>query len=283
MATQAAVKEYAINSAYTQQVEEGGAAYPSIMASDYQPKMTTKVTMGLPEASWDMLSNEGQVLLEATMSEAAFGEEVVGFYTPKAVRWIILNLPGLFVVDDEGNVERLERGMKLAGSGKKTLAKMFMCAIVGEQIILDDEGLPQVFSINLKSSKTALIGKAVDKEGSGSVWALNKALRAHWKGGKGSWYTQQVTVELTAKPEKFTSKSNDQSSIGVMFSLEGGARILSEENQAGIHDLLQDKELQATMADPFNISGRVSESALESVTIEDEAGEAIDEIDGIPF
>jgi len=243
-----------INSAYTETVEETGIKYPALQASDYRPKLNAKLTVGIAASSWELLIESAVAALSADKTEAQFGDEVTDFFTPKEVRWIVLGLPNLFVTDKERNYEHLTRGMKLAGTDKKTVAKLFLVAIVGEILILDDLGHPQVFTLNLKSTKTRLIGKNQDKEGAGTLWSLNNALRKKMEGGKGSWYTSQFSIEIEAKPEKFTSAINDESSIGVMFHLAGGARILSEANQKAVFELLQDKDLRQTMKDPFHIS-----------------------------
>ena len=273
--------EYRLNSAYVQEMEEGGAQYPSIMADNYEPsKLKDNVFVGLPENSWDMLSEAAQLQLAGVIAgkglgllpenlaavmatiecegEFATSHEVFTIIPTTNIRWIVLSKPALFAVDKEGNYSRLVKGEKLKAAGKNTIARLYLAAITGDKLVLDEDESPQIFTLNLKSTKTQLIGKAIDKVGSGTLSALNNGLQKHYK-TKG-WLGGLVSVEINAVTHKFdyTDGGAAKSSIGVMFVLGKGAKIIPEDCQKAIFDRIND-ELKETMKDPFNVSSQIQE------------------------
>ena len=285
--------EYALNSAYVQEMEEGGAQYPSIMADNYEPsKLKDKVFLGFPENSWDMLCESAQLQLAGVVSgqglgllpeslaavmaaivcegEFATSHEVFTIVPATNVRWIVLGKPGLFAVDKEGNYSRLIKGEKLKSAGKNTIARLYLAAITGDKLVADEDGEPQIFTLNLKSTKTKLIGKPTDKPGSGTLSALNNGLQKHYK-TKG-WLGGLVSVEINAVTHKFdyTDGGAAKSSIGVMFTLGEGAKIIPEDCQKAIFDRIDD-DLKATMKDPFGVSSSVASQAQ---PVEDDENEA---------
>lgn len=242
-----------LNTAYAVQQEQDWVSYPALQATDYRPRsLKDSIGLGFSEESFELLSDDAKQRLNCSEVECYFSAEDSGIvHVPAEVRWVLLNIPKLFVQNEDGSHEHLARGMKLSGTGRKTCARMFLAAIVDEDLILDEDGKPQVFRLNLKGTKTNLIGKTSDKEGSGTIAALNRGLQKHYK-VKGQ-LLHLVSVQLTAVAHKFVSRTSSESSLGVYFSLGSGARPLTEENQKRIFDLLQDEDLKQSIADPFGI------------------------------
>lgn len=201
------------------------------------------------------------------------------FVFPDGCRFVILGIPKVFIYDKEtGEYSHPQRGVRLAGTGKVTATRIPMAVIKPNgEFILDGEGQPQVFTLKLTSSKTALLnGDKYDPEFK-SITGLNKALQAHFKKSRAS-LTHLVSVGLGVAPKKFTSRQGDQSSIGIMFTLEGNAKPLPESDQGLTFALVAQEDFKAFLADPFRLKAQQAK-ADEDANATVEGGINVDDID----
>lgn len=265
-----------INASYAVELEEGGVSYPAIQGTTYQPRtLKEAVQLCLSADSVDLLVDPACAGWE--MVECNFGDEDVPmFVIPKECRFVILGIPKVFIYDKEsGEYSHPQRGVRLAGTGKVTATRLPLAVIKPDgEFILDGEGQPQIFTLKLTSSKTALLnGDKFDPEFK-SIQGLNKALQAHFKKSRAS-LTHLVSVALGVAPKKFTSRQGDQSSIGIMFTLEGNAKPLPESAQALTFALVAQEDFKAFLADPFRLKAKTEDDA--NTTVEGEIN--VDDID----
>jgi hypothetical protein len=148
---------------------------------------------------------------------------------------------------------------------------------VGDEVLLNDEGEVQIFTLKMTSNKTALIGGYNDKDFGVSrnaegktLTALNAGLEAHYN--TSGWLTHLVSVDLVAYPYVFTSSSSKESSMGIRFGLEGNARPLSQASQELAFNVCTNPKFQVKFSDPFGLNQK--DSADRAVPISE---------DDIPF
>lgn len=249
-----------LNLAYAVPMEEVGASYPALQAMDYRPtRVNQEVPMCLSEDSFGMLDETYVATLGSDPDLAYYGEDEVSiFKLPAGVRFTLLGIPGLFVYDKaDGSYWRLTRGLKLKGTSKVTATRLpLLMLLPNGSFVLRADGNPQVFTLKLTSTKTKLLqGDKKDAEFK-SIYGLNDKLKAHY-GVKGQSLTHLVSVSIKAMSRKF-SNGND-SSLGVMFEFEGGAKKLPEALQKQTFELLQDETVQQLIKDPFGLDSKPNE------------------------
>ncbi len=74
-----------------------------------------------------------------------------------------------------------------------------------------------------------------------------------------------ASVQLVVRPKEFHSSSQNTSSLGVMFYLEGNAKALTEEQQKEVFELNNEEEIQEVFNDPFRLK---QSKASEDETVE---------------
>lgn len=278
--------ELTINKQYAIEDESRGQSFPALQATDYQPKNSkVVVNIGLSDESTGMLTDDAIFKLKFETETVSYGETEVTLHIPTSeVRWVIVGRPKLFLFDkDNGEYSLLQKGQKLKGTKKVTIAKLFLGCVCNGELLLTDEGKPQLFTLNLKSSKTALIGGYRSQPGDGTIESLNKGLNKHYD-CKG-WLTHLVSVDIKAVPERFTSGSGE-SSLGIKYVLEGSARILPEEQQKMMFEVANDREIKEIINDPFRVGSpsqaqeqpSSQQSSSQTETVEEEI-----DYDEIPF
>jgi hypothetical protein len=280
-----AVQEATINTKFAIQVEGEGQMFPVLQADCYLPRsMGEEISIGLGEDSFDMLSKDARSRLDVASSVATFGDDEVLFFSlPSELRVVVLGKPKLFVVNKDTNkYGNLTAGMVLAGTKNVTIAKMFMLLLdKNGDFVLNSEGNPQVFTLNLKSTKTALIGNSKSKPGDGTLTSLNNALCKHYK-TKGS-LLHLVSLNLVAKPHRFTSASNAKdSSLGIMFAIQSN-KVLPDAMQELAFNVATDKTLLRVMADPFGVNRSSSNARQGDDEIEESHDENDVSMEEIPF
>jgi len=260
--------------------EQSGQQYPAIQVSEYQPKnLKGEVRLVLSEASVDLMNPDfiPRVAIASESCDYGSGDALMFAIEPTA-RFVILAMPKTFAMDKETKeVFSLQKGQKLKDLNRVTASKLFLSMVIADEIVLNNDGTPQVFTLKLTSTKTALIGGDRDEKGSATIHSLNKSLESHF-GAKRQWLTHLVSVSLKVKPEKFTSAINGKSSNGVLFFLEGGARALPSENQKLTFDLVSSDEFKELAKDPFRLNSKTQtlEESFEAVTESSDPN-------GIPF
>ncbi|MGL5061694.1 MAG: hypothetical protein ACRC62_17125 [Microcoleus sp.] len=245
--------------------DQSGSRYPAIMADDYKPKnLKTAVKLGLTQDGIDLLSDISGLLLPEQI-EVSYNdgkvEEIFQAFAP-GVRWVILAQPRLFAINKEtGDISKLAKGM--SERGEVSISKVLLACLVGGTLLLDEEGLPQIFTLKLKSSKTSLIGNSRDKDGGvkdnkgkSTIAALNNAVRASCKGAaKNAWVAHLASVELGAIAELFESKPDakgkTQSSMGIRFVFGEGAKKVPDAAAKQIVEFISTEEFKTFALNPF--------------------------------
>ena len=254
-------------------------SFPALQANCYQPSsMKQEISLCLSDESMGKLDPDSIKALGIKLSTAEFGDSEVNVgLLPSDVRWVVLAAPKLFCTDKSTNeVFRLERGVSLRDTGRVTISRVLLAAVdADEKLLLDASGAVQIFTLNLKSSKSALIGSMREPDagvarnnGHRTICSLNKAMREHYKQPR-AWLVHLASVELKAIPEMFKSRVSGESSKGIRFVLgDGNAKVLSEEQQKKIFDLVSSEDFKELAADPFRLSAKKSEEIKAEVTIE---------------
>jgi len=247
-----------------QEGEGGGLRYPAIMADTYKPANTkTKVMLGLTEPHLDLLDDRADGLVGAAVS-IEYGEDVEQFSPiSDGVRWVVLAQPRLFAENQETKeISTLTKGM--SDRGEKTVSKVLLGCLVNDKLVLDSEGLVQIFTLKLKSTKTNLIGNRTDKDGGvaknadySTIASLNNAVRANCKGAaKNAWVAHLASIELLAVSELFTKSGGDgkkkaDSSMGIRFIFGEGAKQVPREEAKKIVELISTEEFKEFAKNPF--------------------------------
>ena len=101
-------------------------------------------------------------------------------YQIKDLRWVFLTIPKVFLLDKKTKqISYPERGIKLAGTSKVTIAKCFLACISGDNLVLDVDGLPQIFTLKLTSTKTQLIGNLDNQGETHTLNSINTSLQKY--------------------------------------------------------------------------------------------------------
>ena len=252
------------DSSLAQEGEGGGLRYPAIMADTYKPANTlTKVVLGLTEPHLDLLDDRAEGLVRGAVP-IEYGEDVEQFSPiSDGVRWVVLAQPRLFAENQETKeITSLTKGM--SDRGEKTVSKVLLGCLVGGKLVLDSEGLVQIFTLKLKSTKTNLIGNRADKDGGveknagySTIASLNNAVRANCKGAaKNAWVAHLASIELLAVSELFTKSGGDgkkkaDSSMGIRFIFGEGAKQVPREEAKKIVELIGTEEFKEFAKNPF--------------------------------
>lgn len=257
---------YTINLDYAQQ-DTQSQLYPAFQADNYQPKLRDKVSICLNEESVGTLSGNAVTLLDLTVLEAEFKSGITNVFGIRGdLRVMPLAMPQSFCFHKEtSRYGRIEAGKKFKENGLVSAAKIHFCAAVGNELIIDDEGNPQVFTLNLKSSKTQLIKGTKATKGDGSLFGWNEQIKADHK-AKG-WLLHMFGFKLTAKPQQFTSSVTGDSSVGIVFELSDPQPI-APQHQKAIFDKLQDETLKENIKNPYKLPAIGETQATESVAAE---------------
>lgn len=249
---------------------DDGARYPWIQFSEYEPKNSkAKIDVVVPEDALEMLSETAASKLETTPIEMYFDEEEVLSYRFDNVRWVILQKPESYYCQNKETKEiiRVYRGLKF-GKTWKSVAKLYLAAVVDGEMLLNDEGELQIFQMKLTGLKTQWVGSD-DVER--NIYKFNSALCKHYGLNKRTWAASLASVRFAASPRLFKSKEDDQDSWGAMPHFEEGdsARPLSEANQKLTWEWLQTEEAQALGDDPFGLKGKSTSNDEEVDLFED--------------
>lgn len=240
-----------INTSYAIKSNLAEQKYPALQVNNYRPAtLKDTIYFCLSEDSCDLLSSEHN--LSTDIVECYYGRESILMHQIIApVRWIFLNIPRIFICDkNTKEISLPEKGVKLFGTNKVTIAKCFLACLNDEDLVLDIDGLPQIFTLKLTSSKTQLIGDLQNPENQ-TILSLNRELQKHLKTRDN--LVHLVSVNLEANAREFVSNHSGDSSLGVNFELVGNAKVLSQKHQEQIFNLISNEEIQALFADPFGL------------------------------
>ena len=231
-----------------------GQRYPALQSTDYQPRsLSEQPILCLSSDSADLLTPDANTqVLNGKVVECHYRKEPALMYLLKDVRWVFLNIPQVFLLDKKSKqISYPERGIKLAGSGKVTLAKCFLACLSGDNLVLDADGLPQIFTLKLTSSKTQLIGYLDNQTETNTIISLNTALQKHFKSKEN--FIHLVSVKLAIKPKEFVSSVSGDSSLGIMFEINDEPQPLPSSAQQQLFNLINLEDTQALFDDPFGL------------------------------
>ncbi len=250
-----------INPQYAIATTQAAQEYPAIQVTDYEPRFLDEtISFCLSEESYQLIE-DCSPLFNSEIVQCAYNRKSVLMHkiiTP--VRWVFLNMPPLFAKDkDSKEYSYLQKGARLSDTNKVTAAKCFLLCLVDGKLIKNPDGELKIFTLNLTSNKTNIIGSKNYKSESKTLVSLNTGLQKHYKVTGNLLHL--ASVELTVKPKEFQSSQKNTSSIGVMFYLEGNAKALTEEQQQQVFELINDEEIQELFNDPFHLKqSKVAES-----------------------
>lgn len=247
--------EFAVKSNIKEQI------HPALQVTTYKPlTLNEEIRFCLSENSLDLIDPNCD-LLETKTVECIYGREPVLMHEiVSPVRWIFLNLPRIFHYDkNTKEVTIPERGSKLFGTNKVTIAKCFLVCLINNKLVLDSEEKPQIFTLKLTSNKTQLIR---NKDEGGTLFALNREIQKYSKTRDNLIHL--VSVNLQAKSKEFTSSHTGDSSLGVMYELTGNAKVLQPEQQQQIFNLISHEEIKTLLDDPFDLQPKSDRPSLDT-------------------
>lgn len=266
---------------FTVEMDEVGSSYPSIQATQYQPRsLKEKVELCLAESSMDLLSEEvaAEIAALTTADTAIFddeGTETAIFKLQKDVRFVVLGMPSIFHLDKNAE-EILPKSKKrnLKGSNIVTITRLPMVMIKPDNTLVMDGDTPQIFTLKLKSSKTMLVtGNRKDKEFK-SLRDVQKGLQKHYGLSGKQACLHLASVKIAVTPQVFSNGKD--SSIGILYTLDGGAKELPKELWPITFSLMQDEETLRLLKDPFGLDGVVASSQSGDDGDEDASTEVYD-------
>ncbi len=229
--------------------------FPAIQANNYQPRsLDEQIDFCVSEESY-LLMEDSKPLFNTEIIQCYFGRESVLMHKIiSPVRWVFLTMPRIFLLDKKTKeISYPQKGMRLAGTNKVTVAKCFLACLAENNLILDAEGKPQIFTLKLTSSKTELVGYGNSDSEMKTLMRFNSALQKHYK-VKGNFNLLHLaSLKLIVYPKEFVSRGTNDSSLGVMFSIDGSGQSLSEQQQQQVFELISSEEIQAIFDDPFRL------------------------------
>lgn len=270
-----------VNADYGVPMEGEGLSLPAIQANIYQPKNTQEtIRLGLSEESLDKLDPASGVGELCKPELCNFhGKDSTIWILPEGIRYVILGIPRMFIFNKDTETFRPPiTGEQLAGTPNITATRVPLAVLKPNgDMVLDDCGLPQVFTLKLTSNRTKLLTGDKRNPDFKSIRQLNKALQAHFK-MPGMSLTHLVSVSLGTEIRlQESSIDKKKSSLGIMFTLEGNAKPLPEAQQAATFELFKGKAIRELLADPFGINPSSAPQAQEP---DDYPAE---ELESVPF
>lgn len=231
--------------------------YPAFQADNYQPKLKDKINICLNEESFLILSERTKELLDISLLEAEFKSGVTNVFQINAdVRVMPLAMPNNFCFNKEASrYQAIAAGVKFKENGLVSASRIHFCAIVGDELLLAEDGNPQIFTLNLKSSKTQLCKPQKPAKGDGSLFSWNEEMKSQYKGR--GWLLHMFGFKLGAKPQQFTSSISGDSSVGIIFELNAPAPI-APAHQKLVFDCLQDEVLKESIKNPYKLGAAAS-------------------------
>jgi hypothetical protein len=280
-----AVIEHQIDTTLGAKIVGGGLGqrYPSVQASCYQPKITDKLDLVFGDSSLSLLSDKAKAMMITSTMETAFSDDseiqTVSVINP-AIRWIFIGMPTARFVrsKDTKKVQNLEKGMSFKRDRLESCAKIFLAAVLDEELICDDNGAVQVFSLALNSTKTKLV-EDKDPEYRTIRKLNNWLIKKNPKLDPKDFWVHLASVSLIAKPEKMVGA--DATSIGTMYIINDMPRILPPTIQKDMGMLSNSPEMQILVNDPYLIDEKnrsiLTQLQAASDSVVSDSGEVPDE------
>lgn len=273
-----------------------GQTYPAIQAACYKPRdFDDEIPLVLSEDSYLMLSTESQQLMVPLMinytsgrflsmedfraNEIKYrslsGEWEPFFGIPKNWRFVFWGLPRSFTqikkdnhLGKKGAILALKQGQKMRENDLVSATRCLISVVTDNGFLIDLNGSIQFFTLKLTSTKTCLIDSYNDPDYK-SLTKLNKTIIEQEKLSAKSSYLHLVSVALKVTPKQFTSSLTNDSSMGILFEIDGGYKPLPDNLQQSAFAMRQSDEVMEFLADPFFLN-RKKEQSDQSQYIETE-------------
>lgn len=240
-----------IDNSYLQPLDTPRAGYPALQASKYKNLAEdSTIKLGLSASAADLLGGDTLAKLRPEVISVKYDKDEEMFFVPDArIRWIPLHFPKKFIEDRSGE-QRVYR--PIGGDWNKeckSVCRLLLAAVDGDELVTDDQGDPAVFSLTLRGMRTQRI---TGKEG--SLLSLNAALCKRHGVTTPSYMGHLVSMEITCKVSEFSSAADSsKTSLGADFVF-AKASLLPPSIQAATTALVrEDQRLMAAIADPFGI------------------------------
>lgn len=236
-----------------------GQAYPALQVNNYRPSMDSKIFWVFNPESVDLLSTSSKDVLKLSEVICHYDNPTVMYQVNADVRFAVLVQPEIFTQNKETKaVDYLRPGVTFKDNGLVSIAKVMLVPIVDGTPILDDNGIPQIVSLKLTSTKVLLIKNL--NAGVPSLATLNRDLCTQLKKGNGIWLLHLTSIGLSPVARKLSSASDSKlSSIATVFDLDPTPQLLNREDLPGIFALAQTQEVLDYAANPFGIKALGSE------------------------
>lgn len=262
-----------------------GPKHPWIQASKYKGlEVGDDVSLIIIEEALNLIEETEQSKIMPFVGSTTVrfgGKDSLAFEVKEGVRWVILNYPRNFRMNKQTKeVSHIQRGEKF-GQTYKTISRVPLACLAGDELILGKDGLPQLFLLKLSGLKSNWISSK--NESDRTIAKLNEGLCDHWNAGR-KWLGHLVSVSLQAYPKVFEGQGD--SSTGVMFGFgKDNARVLTEQQQALTFKLRNTQWFQDFCNDPFGISqSQGNEPAYTNAQAHDRSqGGGVPDLEDIPF
>lgn len=245
--------------------------FPAIQVSHYKPQMDTLIKFCFsPESVGiiktcplfsEMALKKGKCFFPVKKGEKPKPDGTTMYIGGDTLRIVVLAEPKMLGVDKRERISPLIKGEKFEETGRKTIARPLLAIATPEGLLLNAYGEVQVFTLKLISNATGLI-RAQDKERK-TFETLNQAINAKHE-VKGKWLAAYYSVEIKVKPNVFSSKNGEESSVAASYELLGNAKKLSEEDKAAIERLVSSQAFIRKNNNPFNLDSMGVEEAEET-------------------
>ena len=245
---------YTIDNTLGTSLDESKQRFPSLQPTTYQPSFDSIIDFCLGESSVDILADNIKDEWKSQAKEVHFTNDSdvqTAYVVPRELQWVFLGLPKTFMRSkaDKRDIRPFQAGFKLKENKFESATKLFLAAIANEKPVLDNDGNIQVFTLLLNSSKTKLLEGYKQPAEYRSLKKLNGWLIKKFNLNASQLWLHLASVPLSAKPEKFSN--GDDSSVGVMYHIDGLPAPLSPETQKQLSALAGSEIIKVLLADPF--------------------------------
>lgn len=280
-----------LNTNYGSPDESGGQKYPAIQVSTYQPRDEDEgqaIPLVLSEDSLSLLGDDWLANCPVETVTCRYGKEREDMVkVPDDIRWVLLGRPRMFaMVKKDKSIHNLQKGMKLKENGMVTATRLLLCAVKDGHLIESSDGSPQLFTLKLTSTKTKLVDGDRKDPSFSNLGSLNTALCKAYKVRNQS-LLHLVSVSIQAIATEISNAVD--SSMGIIFQFNGGAKALSDADQQRMFMLVQCDEVKEFLNDPFHLAGKGNaeptngNSARPPDSAQEDGEEDEVEYDDIPF
>lgn len=243
-----------------------GQLYPALQVNSYRPAMDSQIFWVLNPESANLLCKSARDTLQLTEVMCHYENPTLMYRINTDIRFAVIAQPETFTLHKDSKVvDYLREGVTFKNNGLVSTTKVMLVPIVGGKPVLNDNGIPQIVTLKLTSTKVLLI-KNRDSSVP-SLDTLNRDLCTQLKKGSGIWLLHLTSIGLTPTPRKLSSATDPKlSSVATVFDLDPTPQLLDREYLPGIFALAQTQEVLDYAANPFGIKDVGGEFVPEEFT-----------------